>query len=366
VTTDDHPLEDRLADLTCALDQAHRRAEALFAQSARLELAHRVGQALIEAPDLDTAMGRAVELLATTLDYHRAAVLLLDRELEELELVAAFGCDDVSGLRIPLSQGATGFAARHGENVNIGDVTSDPRYVKGTSRGRSELAVPIVLGGEVIGVIDVESTELSAFGPGDVEVIERVALHAAAAINTWRLRGDVDSRSRVLDDRTRRLDMLHRVSCSLTGRLTLDGLLDEILRLCAEAFDLRHVALLLLDEERGLVLKAEIGYDEDVPRRLRLGEGVTGHVAATGVPVLIPDVAKERRYVTGASGGRAEMAVPLKVGGRVLGVLDAESTQVGGFDEEDLDLFTSFAAQAAMAIHGARLQALLDGGEGGS
>jgi GAF domain-containing protein len=149
--------------------------------------------------------------------------------------------------------------------------------------------------------------------------------------------------------------------------MSLDELLEEILRLCAEAFDLRHVALLLFEEgTRTLVLRAEVGYDERAPRRLGIDEGITGHVAATGVPVLVPDVTKDPRYVTGVSGGRAEMAAPLKVHGRLLGVIDAESAVAFGFSEEDLDLFTSFAAQAAIAIRGAELQARLEAGGGGS
>jgi GAF domain-containing protein len=353
--------------LETALEQARQRIEELTAQAARFELIHRVGQALIEAPDLDTAMGRVVEMVATHLGYSRTAVLLRDLDLDELELVSAFGYGELHGLRIPLSQGATGFAVRRNETVNIPDVTSDPRYVRGVTRGRSELAVPIRLDGAVIGAIDIESTEPGAFGPADVEVVEHVAFYAAAAINAWRMRQEAEVRARTLDDRTRRLDLLHRVSRSLTGRLSLDELLDELLRLCAEAFDLRNVAILLLDEgDPALVLRAEIGYAESAPRRLRLDEGITGHVAATGVPVLIPDVAKDPRYVTGVSGGRAEMAAPLKVGGRVLGVLDAESAVVGGFGEDDLDLFTSFAAQAAIAIRAAELQGRLEGGGGGS
>jgi putative methionine-R-sulfoxide reductase with GAF domain len=67
----------------------------------------------------------------------------------------------------------------------------------------------------------------------------------------------------------------------------------------------------------------------------------------------VPDVSKDPRYVTGVSGGRAEMAVPLKVFGQVIGVLDAESAEPGEFDEQDLDLFASFAAQAAIAIRSA-------------
>jgi GAF domain-containing protein len=128
------------------------------------------------------------------------------------------------------------------------------------------------------------------------------------------------------------------------------------LRLCVEAFDLSVCAVLLLDESRQSVQRrASVGYDPDAPMVLAVGEGITGHVAATGVPLLVKDVTKDPRYVTGVSGSRSEMAVPLRVFGEVIGILDAESLEESAFDEEDLDLFTCFAAQAAVAIHNADL-----------
>lgn len=328
MTTDDPEPAESLLAATRALETAERRIEELSSKARRLELIHGVGRALIEAPDLESAMGRVVGMVAGALGCVRVAVSLEGREPGEPGIIVASG------------------------------------RARGDGGGGSELTVPVAFGGAVLGAVTAER-EGGAFGPDDVALLEQVVFYAAAAIDAWRLRGDADTQSRVLDDRTRRFDLLHRVSRSLTGRMSLDELLDELLRLCAEAFELRHVALLLLEEDgRTLALKAEIGYDARAPRRLAIDEGITGHVAVTGVPVLIPDVTKDPRYVTGVSGGRAEMAVPLKVHGRLLGVLDAESAEVGGFDEEDLDLFTSFAAQAAIAIRGAELQARLEAGGG--
>lgn len=356
-------LEAFAAHAACAIqgarerDASRRKAARLGLRAERFELIHRVGQTLVEDVGLEAAMQRVVEMVATTLDYNLAAVLLLDREIDELFIVSQFGYDAVRGLRIPVAQGATGYAVRHAEPVNIPDVTVDPRYIEGTGRGRSELAVPISLQDAVIGVLDVESPVPGAFGDEDVNLLSAVASYAAAAIGASRLRAEAERRLRKLDDRTRRLDLLSRVSRSLTRRMTLDELLDELLGLCTEAFELRHCAVMLVDRTDGatLVRRAAIGYDEVAPTRLPIGKGITGHVARTGVPIYVPDVTKDPRYVAGASGGRAEMAAPLKVWGEVIGVLDAESTEVEGFDEEDLDLFTSFAAQAAVAIRSAEL-----------
>jgi len=338
------------------------RIASMKKQLARLDLIHRVGQTFLEAPLLEETMQRVIEMVATALDYNQAAVLLLDRDLEELRMVSAWGYGDVEGLRIPLSHGATGYAARNAEPVVIGDVTTDPRYVKGISVGRSELAVPIVIKDRVVGVLDVESPVREAFGEEDVELLRVVASYAAGAIGRHRLKEETERQLRKLDERARRLDLLGRVSRTLTRHEEVDELLSEILRQCSDALDLRHCAVLLPDpeEERSLILRAAIGYDASAPRSLGANEGITGHVFATGVPVVIPDVTKDRRYVTGVTGSRAEMAAPLRVFGRIIGVLDAESSEIGGFDDEDLDLFTSFAAQAAIALHSAELASKLD------
>jgi GAF domain-containing protein len=170
---------------------------------------------------------------------------------------------------------------------------------------------------------------------------------------------------KTLDERTRRLDLLHRVARSLTHRMSLEQLLDKLLRLCAEAFELGNCALLLLDDGGAkLHLKASIGYSDDAPQSLAVGEGITGHVVATGVPVLVADVTKDPRYIAGVTGARSEMAAPLRVFDRVIGALDAESSGTREFNEDDLDLFTSFAAQAAVAIYSADVAARLEEGGG--
>ncbi len=172
-----------------------RKIEALTARLERLEFIHRVGKTLIEVPCIEDSIQRVVDTIATTLNYCRTAVLLLDPDLEELDIISAYGYGEVDGLRIPITQGATGYAARQAESVNIADVTSDPRYVKGMNRCRSELAVPIIFDDEVLGVIDVESPEVGAFGAEDVKTLEVIASYAAAAIRHARVRESVEKKT---------------------------------------------------------------------------------------------------------------------------------------------------------------------------
>ncbi len=99
------------------------------------------------------------------------------------------------------------------------------------------------------------------------------------------------------------------------------------------------------------------------PNRLKVGsEGITGWVAGSGEPLLAPDVSQEPRYVwLRGSSTRSELAVPLKVAGKVIGVLDAQSERLNAFDESDLTVMQSLANQAAIAIENARLYESMQG-----
>ncbi|MBF8259044.1 MAG: putative signaling protein, partial [Actinobacteria bacterium] len=87
--------------------------------------------------------------------------------------------------------------------------------------------------------------------------------------------------------------------------------------------------------------------------RLRVGEGITGWVAREGEPLLVPDVRKDPRYVQANPAVMSEMAVPVKWGSEVMGVINLDHHQVGGFTGEDLELLTAFGNAAAVALRNA-------------
>jgi GAF domain-containing protein len=101
-----------------------------------------------------------------------------------------------------------------------------------------------------------------------------------------------------------------------------------------------------------LFIEAERGLGQTVKRaiRLRLGEGVTGWVAREGTPLLVPDVREDPRYVEANPQVLSEMAVPVKWGNEVVGVINLDHHRAGGFNEEDLELLTAFGNVAAVAL----------------
>jgi len=154
------------------------------------------------------------------------------------------------------------------------------------------------------------------------------------------------------------LRLISTAGAELGHERDLSAVLDKVLFWAERIFDLEQCAVLLLDEKTGrLMIAAARGYRPEVVAGFRggPGEGVTGRVLETGRSILLNDVRRSPEYIEGVAGARREMAVPLCVDGRVLGVLDAETTRARPFTRTDLQLFELFAGHVATAVHNTRL-----------
>jgi GAF domain-containing protein len=108
---------------------------------------------------------------------------------------------------------------------------------------------------------------------------------------------------------------------------------------------------------KAIELKSEIGYprgSEDA-FQLQVGQGIVGWVAKTGEPVIVPDVRRDSRYVAARPETRSELAAPLTIEGRTIGVFNLESDLEDAYHEGHLDIVRAFAAQAAVAVERARV-----------
>lgn len=135
-------LDFRLMDL----DQAHKKLAALYRITS-------VGQRTVNEDEL---LDEIVAGITGELGYACAAVLLVDKDREELVIKASRGYPP--NFRIPKGRGITWHAALTREMVYVADVTKDPRYISAIGNGVSELAVPLIYADKVIGVLDVETT----------------------------------------------------------------------------------------------------------------------------------------------------------------------------------------------------------------
>jgi phosphoserine phosphatase RsbU/P len=144
----------------------------------------------------------------------------------------------------------------------------------------------------------------------------------------------------------------------VTSVLDLDELLPKIPQLIARMTNFTAFAVYLLDQQRNdLSIAYSVGYPEDWARahRLKPGEGLVGAAVAEGIGILVNDVHADPRYVQAVAGSRAELVVPLRRKGRVIGALNLLSDTPGQFTEIDEMILRQFGAHVAVALENARL-----------
>ena len=158
---------------------------------------------------------------------------------------------------------------------------------------------------------------------------------------------------------TEALTTLFALGREVTSVLDLDELLQKIPQLIARLTNFQAFAVYLLDPHHSdeLTIAYSVGYPEDVARglRLRVGHGLVGAAVAEGQPLLVNDVHADPRYVEAVPGSNAELVVPLRRKGRIIGALNLLSNTAGQFTETDEAVLRQFGAHVAVAIENARL-----------
>ncbi|OLC50527.1 MAG: hypothetical protein AUH43_04770 [Acidobacteria bacterium 13_1_40CM_65_14] len=157
---------------------------------------------------------------------------------------------------------------------------------------------------------------------------------------------------------TEQLTTLFALGREVASVLDLDELLQKIPQLIARLTKFQAFAAYLLDPKGNeLRVAYSVGYPEDTARTLRLkvGHGLVGAAVAEGQPILVNDVHTDPRYVEAVPGSKAELVVPLRRKGRVIGALNLLSDTPGQFTEADVEMLRQFGAHVAVAIENARL-----------
>lgn len=158
-------------------------------------------------------------------------------------------------------------------------------------------------------------------------------------------------------------NLIHQVSRNVAALQPLDKLIPQVVATIRETFNYDAVSLMLLSPNSASFLTKQVAVGEkvveflgvEIPITDALEGGIVGYVAFTGLSLLVPDVTQEPRYLKFVEETRCELAVPLKVGERIIGVLDVESSKLNSLDESDKFVLEALADQVAIAIENARL-----------
>jgi signal transduction histidine kinase len=335
-------------------------AEAREQQSATSEILEVISRS---AFDLKVVFETVAESSVRLCGANRAFIYRFDGEL--LRLAAAFNAPQKLQEWLeqkPIRAGRQGAAARaalEGRTIHIPDVLADPEYswgVKDVEAIRTVLAVPILKGDELLGVMIIyRLEEVRPFTNHQIALVETFADQAAIAIENTRLLNELRES---LQRQTATADVLKVISRS-TFELTavLNTLVESAARLC-DAFD----AVILLREGNSLVFGAHHGpialdfVEWPLTRAWTAGRSVVDRK-----PVHVLDLAAEGaefpegQAIALRQGFRTILSVPLLRANEAIGCLAIRRTEVRPFSDKQIELVTTFADQAVIAIENVRL-----------
>ncbi len=311
-----------------------------------------LGRQVTAVLDLDDLLRKIPELIARLIEFRAFAVYLVAEKSGELRIAYSVGYpDDVArSLRLAPGQALVGAAVAGAEPILVNDVLQDPRYVEAVPGTRAELVVPLRRKGRIIGALNLLSDRPGQFTESDVAVLRQFGTHISVAIENARL----FERQR---EYAAMLETLAEIGHEVSSILDVDGLLTRIAQLTKRIVDYRTFGILLLHPQRlTLEMKLAVKYGEvaNLPT-VKLGEGIVGYAALHKEPVLAPDVRNDPRYIAAVADVRSELAIPLLLKDRCIGVFDLESPELNAFDNDDVEVLTLLASQAAVAIENARL-----------
>ncbi len=289
----------------------------------------------------------------------QVVIHLLD-ENEQMLIPGAISGNNVSAegkRKMRLGEGVAGLAISSGETINIEDVETDPRFVKlnNAPSFRSLMVTPVQSGQKKLGTLSIQSNLSHAFTKEDGELLGALGTQAAIAIENAHLLENIQQT-------LKEVNSLYRVNQGLVASLETDKLLQDTVELLQKNFGYYHVQIYLVDSENGDIFlsegSGEIGKKlKETGHHLRAGDSVVGYVAETGEPYFTNDVDLVHFFVRNPllPETKSELAVPVKISGLILGVLDIQQIPPIYLTQRDIQLVSSVADQLAVALQKANL-----------
>jgi diguanylate cyclase (GGDEF)-like protein len=377
------PSETRLAQLFA--DQASAamiRAQSAHALTERIEdydLLTRVGRTLVSRLEFDYR--GILQLLREQLGYSHLGIFEFEGEPPELRLKAHLGYgEQIAAMVCAPAGGIVASVAARGEVLYLPDVSKDPRYVSAAPDIQSELAYPLKFGGQVLGVLDVESAARDGFTARDRRILAALADQCAIALSNARqyatastrmeslaaARAQLEQYAQYLEHRQEELKLVNAVSAATSATLNLDRILSTAVRSVAEGLHADRCAVGILDEDQTRIEMAaehrSDGHLTSVGANMPLGAGtILTRIITERRTISTDDVELDSRFADVRSEMkemkvRGAAIVPLIAGGRVIGTLSVNSTrEPRHFTADEIGVLETVANQLALGVRNARL-----------
>jgi sigma-B regulation protein RsbU (phosphoserine phosphatase) len=311
-----------------------------------------IGEGVNSSLDLDEVLARTAALIKRHIDYEIFGVLMVEGGAYLKHCFSiGYPRELVENLRVPIGQGITGTAAATGHSVRVSDTSKDDRYIAAIENVRSELAVPLMLQGKPVGVLDIQSRHLDYFTPDQQSILTLLASRLAVAIENARLYQKERTQAETLL-------LLNEVGRETSSILDVEELLRRAAEQIKRVIDYQILSLMLYDEKQKVFRhRIDVKHGQHVQGKLRVAvsEGIVGAAATLKAPVRVPDVSADPRYLMVNPETRSELAIPMIHKGQVIGVLDLESPQLNYFTEDHVQTLSILAANLAVSLENARL-----------
>ncbi len=255
------------------------------------------------------------------------------------------GIEDTEEFRMPLDgPGLTVLAVNSGESIRVGSIPENKVYVDnvGDPVTFSQLAVPIMVSGRAVGIINIETELRDAFSEEDQRLVETLAEHVASALTR------IDNIETIINYENR-LTALYEHSSLLNLATSIPEIVDVTLEILEMGLGYSYGSIGIVEGDE-LVSRGVLGAALKGMRLPLDGSGIKVRAVNERRTVLVPNVQLVHGYVSGLSEILSEIVVPLFVSGRVIGVLNIESKQVDSFSENDVQLLKLLAKNVSSRI----------------
>lgn len=350
-------LEELVQKRTQELQQSTKELQHRYLQ---LETSIAVGRHITSILDLDTVLSQVVELIKERYGSYFVGVFLLNTGQDYIILRAGTGQAGrrlrQQGFRLKVgAEGIIGWVAQQRRLARVDDVSEDERYtyVDVIPNTRSELALPLEMGGQMLGVLDIQSDVVQGFRLDDMPVWQSLADQVAIAIQNASLYQSERSRRQLAET-------LYEVGQAISQTLDLSEVLNLILEHLAEIVPYDRAAILLRKGDE-LEFVAIRGFPQGVQSsqlRVLINEGgLFEEIYLTQQPLILPDASQHPDWqnISGLVPARSWLAVPLNRFNRVIGILSLACELPDTYSEDQAKLAVTFASQAAIALENARL-----------
>ena len=332
-------------------------------RSEQLTLVRTVTSQIANVTDLNELCLRVTKLIQQTFNYYYVAIFTLDQSNEILQFRASASQNNENRqtvLTARLGEGVIGHAAMIGDEFWVPDVHQDNhyRYINSLPETKSEVAFPLKIDQQILGILDLQSDQADAFHELDRIVLRALADSIAIAVEGARLYSDVQRRAE-------QISAVFDITHALTSILDLDTLLDTVVETIQKRFGFPFVHLYSVHPGRRLIVywagsgaRSSTLREQQIQISLDDPTGIIPWVARSGKPLLANDVRKEPLYRPSNLPPYetcSEVALPLTYGGETQAILDLQSTEYNAFDEKDVSILEALSASIAISLRNASL-----------